>query len=239
MRRSNLTNVSLRRLLREIGEDRLSWTMIQRACATVAAMSAAVAAAACATPAAPPMSTGDGGLADTGGAGGCPPQSITPPAITWIPPHALHSNACSQSDAAVILSCVLDGQNCTALVTVTCRACMISGDTTPSSATVIVHESPGSAPELNIAGCVGAASGDPSAGGCGAKLAAKTACIASACAGCTAPTDFQSCSAQASTSVCAAANADAQCAAPYMALCVHGATEGEIALNLANVFCGP
>jgi hypothetical protein len=123
--------------------------MIQRAWrATVAALSAAVATAACATPAMPPaMSTGDdGGLADTGSAGGCLPQSITPPAITWIAPHALHSNACSQSDAAVILSCVLDGQNCNAPVTVTCRACMVSGDTTPSSATVIVHDqSPGRA----------------------------------------------------------------------------------------------
>jgi hypothetical protein len=214
---------------------------MMRVClATVASLSAALAGAACATPAAPPATGDDGGVAGDGAAGGCPPRAVTAPAITWIPPHPLHSNACTPSDAAAIVSCILDGQSCNVLVTVACRTCAVSGDTTPSSAALIVHDqSAGRAPELNIAGCVGAASGDPSLAGCGAKLAAKDACIASACAGCTAPADAQSCSTQATATVCAAASADAQCATPYLAQCVQGANQGEIAFNLVKVFCGP
>jgi len=211
--------------------------MIQRSSlATVASLAAVVAVAACTAPAPilVPPTEGDGGVA-----GGCAPRPVTAPAM-WIPPHALHSNLCTAQDAAAITSCFVQGQGCDVVVSATCRACAVSGDTAQYSSALIVHDQSSARPlALNIAGCVGAVSGDLSAGGCGAKLAAKEACTASSCAGCTDPIEFQSCAAQAEASVCAAANAGAQCAAPYMAQCVQGTTELEVAFNLVTLFCGP
>lgn len=101
-------------------------------------------------------------------------RRVVSAAVMWIPPHALHSNVCTPQDAAAIVSCFVQGQSCDVPVSAACHACAVSGDTTPYSSALIVHDpSSGKAPELNIAGCVGAASGDPSLAGCGAKLAAK------------------------------------------------------------------
>lgn len=201
---------------------------------TALILSAALVA--CAAPeTSPVMPTEDSGIA-----GSCAPQPVTAPAVAWIPPHALHGNVCTPQDAAAIVSCLVQHQSCDAPVSAACHACAVSGDTTPYSSALIVHDqSSGKALELNIAGCVGAASGDPSLAGCGPKLAAMEACTASACAGCTDPTGSQHCTTLAATSVCATANAGAQCAAPYMAQCVQGTTELEVAFNLVKVFCGP
>jgi hypothetical protein len=214
--------------------------MIQRvALAVVASLCAAVAAAACSAPA-----TGAGPDAASvpppgDGAGSCPPRPVTPPPIKWIPPHALHGNVCTPQDAAAIASCFVQAQSCEVLVSATCHGCAVSGDSSASSAALIVHDQSGNTDELNIAGCVGALSGDPSASGCGAKLAARDACITSACTACTDSASLSSCATRAATTVCAAANADAQCAAPYLPQCNQGTTELEVAFNLVRVFCGP
>jgi hypothetical protein len=238
--------------------------------ATVASLFAAFVAAACSSPAPPPDSsavtptapatpapvdtTASPAITFTGGdtdagylpytdaavPGVCSPQPITAPAPVWIPPHALHRNVCTPQEAAAIVSCFVENQNCQVLVSSACHQCAVSGDTTPYSSALILHDqNPGKAPELNIEGCVGAVAGDPSAAGCGPRLAAKYSCSASSCGGCADPTGFQTCSAQADTSVCATANANAQCAAPYMSQCVQGSTELEVAFNLVKVFCGP
>lgn len=180
-------------------------------------------------------SLGDGGVA-----GVCSPQPTPPPAATWIPPHALHRNVCTPQEAAAIVSCFVENQNCQVLVSSACHQCAVSGDTTPYSSALIVHDQkPGTAPELNIEGCVGAVAGDPSATGCGPKLAAKYQCAAASCAGCTDATGFKTCSASADTTTCATSNTAAQCAAPYMAQCVQGASELDVAFNLVKTFCGP
>lgn len=213
-------------------------TMIQRASlSTVASLSIALAAA-CTAPA-----TGaghDAADAPPPSDGGCAPQPVTAPVATWIPPHVLHSNVCTPQEVAAIVSCFVQGQSCNVAVSIACHSCAVSGDTTPYASAVIVHDrSSGKTPELNIAGCVGAASGDPSVSGCGAKLAAKDACIAASCARCTDQAGLQHCSTQAGTTVCATENAGAQCAAPYLAQCVQGTTQLEVAFNLVKVFCGP
>jgi hypothetical protein len=179
----------------------------------------------------------DGSIVD---ATSCAPQPVTAPAPAWVPPHPLHGNVCSPQDGAAIVSCLLLGQSCNVPVSLACHVCAVSGDTSATSAALIVHD-PGSgkAAELNIAGCVGAASGDPSSAGCGARLAVKEWCFASACAACPDPASSQACTSQAAAGVCATANAEAQCAAPYLAECVQGTTQLEIAFNLVKVFCGP
>ncbi len=181
----------------------------------------------------PPL--GDGGVTP----GVCAPQPVTAVAPAWIPPHALHRNVCTPQEAAAIVSCFVQNQNCQVLVSSACHQCAVSGDNTPYSSALIVHQTPGVAPELNIEGCVGAVSKDPSATGCGPKLAAKYACAASACAGCKDAAGFQTCSTQADTTSCATQSAAAQCAAPYLAQCVQGTTELEVAFNLVKTFCGP
>lgn len=174
------------------------------------------------------------------GGGVCAPQTVTPTVPAWKPPHALRRNVCTPQEAAAIVQCFVQKQNCQVLVSSACHQCAVSGDTTPYSSALIVHDqNPGQAPELNIEGCVAAAAGDPSATGCGPKLQAKYTCAASACTGCTDPTGYQTCAQQADTTVCATQNQAAQCAAPYIGQCVQGTTELEVAFNLVKVFCGP
>jgi len=78
--------------------------MIQRAfLAAVASLSVALAVAACAAPAI--GDSHDAADARPPIDGSCAPQSVTAPVVTWIPPHALHSNVCTPQDAAAIVSC--------------------------------------------------------------------------------------------------------------------------------------
>lgn len=179
-------------------------------------------------------------VSDGGAAGVCAPQTVTTPTIMWKAPHALHRNVCTPQEAAAIVSCFVQNQNCNVLVSSACHQCAVSGDATPFSSALIVHDqNPSLAPELNVEGCVGEMAGDGSANGCGPKLAAKYQCEQSSCAGCTDATSYQSCAAQSDTGSCATANTTAQCAAPYLGQCVQGTTELEVAYNLVKVFCGP
>lgn len=201
-----------------------------------------------ATPASPAITFTDGAdggsptipFGDSGVAGACTPQAATPPAATWIPPHALHRNVCTPQEAAAIVSCFVQNQNCDVLVSSACHQCAVSGDTTGYSSALIIHDqNPSRGPELNVEGCVAAMSGDPSATGCGPKLVAKYACEAAACSTCADPTSAQQCAAQSDTTTCATQNTAAQCAGPYMSQCVQGTTDLEVAFNLVKTFCGP
>lgn len=214
--------------------------------ATPTAVPAASAAPSGSSPSITFTDTGDAGTttlptgdaAVTGGA--CTPQTATPPSIIWKAPHALHRNVCTPQEAAAIVSCFVQNQNCYVPVSSACHQCAVSGDSTAYSSALIVHDqNPSLAPELNVEGCVGALAGDTSANGCGPKLAAKYQCEAASCTGCADATSYQTCATSADNSTCATANTAAACAAPYVGQCVQGTTELEVAYNLVKVFCGP
>lgn len=186
----------------------------------------------------PPLTTSDGGTTPPATGSCVPATAVTPAAKVWKQPHALRLNVCTAQEAAAIVQCFISKQNCDALVTQACHACAVSGDATPYASALIVNAQ-GQPAELNVEGCVANMTGDPSANGCGPKLAARFECANQACTACTDETQRQSCLSQADTGVCATTATNASCATPYLTQCVQGTTELDVAYNLVRLFCGP
>ena len=147
-------------------------------------------------------------------------------------------NLCSAEEAAALASCFIEKKNCEVGVRQLCHDCATSGAQSQMSSPLI-YDATNQPAELNVEGCVGQLAGDPSANGCGAKLAARYACGAQACTTCADDASKETCSTSAGTTVCATQEAAAQCATPFLAQCKQGTTETQIAYNLLAIFCGP
>lgn len=88
----------------------------------------------------------------------------------------------------------------------------------------------------NEGACVAAVSGDSTAGGCGAKIAARAACHDAACGDCSSLDDWTECTAASDTTMCAAYVNESNCETPYAGQCYAG-TELDTAMRLVRTMC--
>jgi hypothetical protein len=145
---------------------------------------------------------------------------------------------CNAQDIAAIVNCYIgrDANACNAPVQLTCLTCVVSDKATaPAYGPIIFDELSPAAPELNVGGCVAAASQDPSPTGCGAKVAMADSCTHAACAACS--TDSR-CITAAATGSCAAQDQAARaCGQQYLAACKPAGDPLQQATGLAQLFC--
>ena len=186
-------------------------------------------------PTLPPL-TGDAGVAPTGAC--APAAAVTATPKAWKAPLGIRRNVCTPTDAANIVSCFMNKQNCTVPVSAACHQCAVSAETSAYAAALIINAT-GQVSELNVEGCVAGLTNDLTATGCGPKLAARFECAEQACTTCQDPAQRNSCLQAADTSACAAQNQAAACATPVLDQCIQGATQVDVAINLVKVFCGP
>jgi len=196
---------------------------------------------------------------DDAGETTCAPGDVSSFAPEWKPPAAIHANKCTNAQAEQAALCVYDqnqdAATCKAFNEATenadCLKCVFTASTGATLGPVIVL--PGSLVQLNFNGCVAALTGDVTATGCGAKSQASNQCADAACdQNC--PVDskgngldeLNACLKEAGTTACKQfTDAEGTCiddavkaGAPAEA-CNAGSSTEEVAVNLAQIFCGP
>lgn len=203
----------------------------------------------------------DAGKKDSGKKDSAPPLAVCAPgsiagfAPVWKAPKALHTNACTATNAQLVVDCTFDSTvnptTCDTFMQNTandaCVKCVLTDATSAQLGPIILD---GTSGRINVAGCIAALSGNTTATGCGAKVQAYQGCTAAACASCTDPTtssaaaaEYDQCVADSESSPCSTYTSDAACADPLLqaggaaASCAAGNTFLDNARTVAKLFC--
>jgi hypothetical protein len=160
---------------------------------------------------------------DGGGAFCVAPSTLPGFTPAWSPP-APHQNACTQQNIDDFRQFCLGAGNANAcnsfLATAAgkaCAACILTPATATAPGPLVDHSASQGYVSLNTAGCVALATGDTSATGCGAKLAASEQCDDVACINCQVTGDpatlaaLEQCDSDAEAGACASYAAAAKC----------------------------
>lgn len=187
----------------------------------------------------------------------CQPESVSGFSPSWKAPKPIHSSACTQANAQMVVDCSFDSSmnqtTCDTFlnntVNAACVQCVLTDKTATTYGPVIMDGSVGS---LNIAGCVAALSGNTMSSGCGAKFQALQQCRDASCANCPDPSssqqafdDFQQCGIDAEGTECASYVTASSCIDALIDTggsanaCAAGATFLDNARTIAKIFCAP
>ncbi len=188
----------------------------------------------------------DGGVVDSGPPPplACPPQP--PPSFVpypWIPPTAIHKNACTSQQASLLVDCLMttvgatpacgnffnSGQN---------GFCIQCGVTSVNAQRFGPILDDGVAHYTNPAGCIAALSGDSSATGCGSTYDALLQCEGASCDRCVSDQDYKACTDAADLGTCKPYASARACSAIYASACI-GSSKVDEAIKLVKLWCMP
>jgi hypothetical protein len=195
--------------------------------------------------------------ADASASSICTPQSVPGFQPSWTPPEPWKQNVCTTAQLsgfyAACLTPPIDATTCQSFVqqNANCASCLQSQENASSAAAVVWHES-NRYWTVNVAGCIADATGDVSAGGCGASYAAAIACRQQSCNACwagqgttTTFEEFSQCESQAGQTTCQpfAQAVPAKCGdlskgPASVCMPAPGATAKDAYMQVAPLFCG-
>jgi hypothetical protein len=174
----------------------------------------------------------------------CPPKTISTFNMTpWVPPAALHKNACTASQVQVMVECMFTsvGSNATcqqffdSYANDNCLSCAISSQLSSKAGPILDD---GQAYWTNPAPCMSALQGDSTNASCGAKWNLMVDCEVAACGHCS-DADYWDCVLAADKGVCAQYATAAQCSTVYESSCISESSLVDEAQKLVKIFCMP
>ncbi len=174
----------------------------------------------------------------------CPPKAVSTFDMTpWVPPAALHKNACSASQVQVMVECMFTsvGSNASCqqffdnYANDNCLSCAITSQLSAKAGPILDD---GQKYWTNPAPCMAALQGDSTNASCGAKWNLMVDCEWAVCGHCS-DMDYWDCVLAADQGVCAQYATAAQCSSVYEASCTSETSVVDEAQKLVKIFCMP
>jgi len=177
------------------------------------------------------------------------PPACAPKAIgafdmsPWVPPAALHRNACNTSQVQMVVECLFTSVGSNAAcqqffenyVNDNCLSCAITSPLSQKAGPILDD---GTAYWTNPAPCMAALQGDSTNTSCGAKWNLMVDCEVAACSHC-GDADYWDCALAADQGACAQYATAAKCSDLYEVSCTSATSVVDEAQKLVKIFCMP